>query len=310
MASYAIYSFEVKEGDKSLFYQDTETKALDMANTIIGNLLNDGLTIVGKKRKQDQPLKSMHITERNGVFTWELRNEKNVTRYEGHKKDSVESYPGSFIIFDNRPDVCQIAIEQNSAFSDTDKVVKYIRRSFNAKLSDYGLKMIIKQKYRAGKFYDLVMERIFKQHDFVKKIVWEFSSPQNTNGIDADGEMKSRMALMSRIRAAMCKIEWKASKGNPLCVDHAQVEDLAHIIALSAQNGYKLVYYFYHSSAISIKDSTSAIHDIDGNVIRDFENGQSCLNDNGEQTFELIEVLDNIRKEIADYNDKIIEDEE
>ncbi len=42
MAVYAIYSYEIQEGGKSLFYKDTGTKAIDMANEIIGNLHSDG----------------------------------------------------------------------------------------------------------------------------------------------------------------------------------------------------------------------------------------------------------------------------
>lgn len=37
MAVYAIYSYEIQEGGKSLFYKDTSTKAIDMANEIIDN---------------------------------------------------------------------------------------------------------------------------------------------------------------------------------------------------------------------------------------------------------------------------------
>ena len=51
MVVYAIYSYEVQEGNRSLFYKETGKKAIDMANEIIGNLLKDGLTIIGKKRK-------------------------------------------------------------------------------------------------------------------------------------------------------------------------------------------------------------------------------------------------------------------
>lgn len=40
MAQYAIYSYEIQEGDRSLFYEETGTKTIDMANEIVSNLLN------------------------------------------------------------------------------------------------------------------------------------------------------------------------------------------------------------------------------------------------------------------------------
>lgn len=315
MTTYAIYSFEVQEGNRSIFYKETGVKAIDMANTIIGNLLKDGLTIIGKKRKQDQPLKNLNVKERNEVFTWVLCNVKEVAQYEGHEKNTLESHPGSFIIFDNRPDVCQIAIEQNSAFySDTDKVVKYIRRAFNSKLSDYGLKIVIKRKYQAGKFKELVLERLVKHNDSVKRIVWEFPNPDKVKGIDADQKMKNRLEGMSLLtqatKALKGKIVLTGSKGNPLCVDDDKIEDLAQIIALSAQNGYKLAYHFYNSSVINFKDVAYAFHSIDGKFIRDFENGQLYVNERNETTYELIEVLDRIREEIADYHEHVFGDEE
>ena len=52
MAVYAIYSYELQEGSRSLFYRDTGIKAIDMANEIVGNLLHDGLTVVGKKTER------------------------------------------------------------------------------------------------------------------------------------------------------------------------------------------------------------------------------------------------------------------
>ncbi len=313
MTTYAIYSFEVQEGDKTLFYKNTGDKAIDMANNIIGNLLKDGLTIIGKKRKQDQPLKKLNIKGRDGVFTWVLCNVREVTQWEGHEKNSLESHPGSFIIFDNRPDVCQIAIEQNSAFySDTDKVVKYIRRAFNSKLSEYGLKIVIKRKYQAGKFKELVRKRLL--NDRVKRIVWEFPNPDKVKGIDADKIMKDHLEglslFMKAANALKGKLTFTGSKGEPLCVDDDKVEDWAQVIALSAQNGYKLAYHFYNSSAINFKDVAYAFHSIDGKVIRDFENGQLYANENNEKTFELIDVLDKIRKEIADYHDEVIDDDE
>ena len=38
MADYAIYSFEIQEGNRSLFYKETGKKAIDMANEIISNI--------------------------------------------------------------------------------------------------------------------------------------------------------------------------------------------------------------------------------------------------------------------------------
>ena len=313
MAVYAIYSYEVQEGNRSLFYKDTGTKAIDMANEIIGNLLRDGLTVVGKKRNQDQPLKSLRLKGRNEVFTWELCNVKDIAQYEGHERNPLESHPGSYVIIDNRPDVCQIAIEKNSAFdNNTDKVVKYLKRALKEHLFEYGLKIVIKRKSQAKKFKDLIRERIVQHNDSVKKVVWEFPNPNMVKGIDATQQMKNRLEglllFTQASNALKGKLTLTSSKKSPMDVDDDKVEDWAQIIALSAQNSYKLSYYFYNSPVIHFKDVAYAFASIDNRVIRDFEDGQ--LIDKGEgMTYELIEKLDEIRKQIADYDHEEIVDE-
>ena len=90
MAVYAIYSYELQEGSRSLFYRETGKKAIEMANEIVSNLLHDGLTVVGKKRKEDQPLKSLKLTERKNVFTWVLCNVKDI--YQGRRDQDAIIY--------------------------------------------------------------------------------------------------------------------------------------------------------------------------------------------------------------------------
>ena len=313
MAVYAIYSYEIQEGNRSLFYKDTDTKAIDMANKIISNLLNDGLTVVGKKRKRDHLLKNLHFKGRDGVFSWELCNVKDIAQYEGHERNSLESHPGSYVIVDNRPNVCQIAIEKNSAFdSDTDKVVKYLKRSFKEHLFEYGLKMVIKRKWQASNFKDIIRERVFKDNDSVKKVVWEFPNPDKVRGIDATQQMKDRLEglklFITTANILKGKLVLSGSKRSPMDVDDEKIEDWAQIIALSAQNNYKLSYYFYNSPVINFKDVAYAFASIDNKFIRDFEAGQQINKGEG-MTYELIEKLDEIRNQIADYDHEKIVDE-
>lgn len=315
MATYAIYSYEIQEGNKSLFYKDTGKKAIDMAYEIVCNVLKDDFIIVGKKKKQDQRLQIRHFIGRDKIFTWELCNIKDITHIEGHEKTPYETHPGCYVIIDNRPDVCQIAIETNGAFGpDTDKVVKYINRTFKVHLLEYGLKMVIKRKYQAKIFKELIRERIVKNDDSVKKVVWEFPNPDKVKGIDATQQMKGRLEglrlFLQASNALKGKLTLTGSKGSPMDVDDDTIEDWAQIIALSAQNNYKLSYYFFNSPMVSFKDVAYALATIDNKHIRDFEEGHTAFHDE-DTTFELIESLNTIRNEIADYDhEKIVDDGE
>ena len=293
MAIYAIYSYEIQEGNRSLFYKETGKKAIDMANQIISNLLKDGLTVIGKKRNEDQLLTNHHFIGREGVFAWELCNVKDKNLLEGHEKIPYEEHPGSYVIVDNRPDVCQIA---------------------KAHWVEYGLKMVIKRKWQASNFKDVIRERIIKQKDSVKRVVWEFPNPDRVKGIDATQQMKEHlkglMLFTQASNALKGKLTLIGSKKRSIDVDDDKIEDWAMIMALSAQNNYKLSYYFYNSPVVNFKDVADAFATIDNKVIRDFESGQ--LIDKGEgTTFELIDRLDEIRKQIADYDrEKIVDDGE
>lgn len=311
MCTFSVYSYEIQEGNRSLLYKETGKKAIEMANEIIGDLLRSGITIIGKKNRQDQPLRSIKSVDHEGVFTWILCNVKDIAKYEGHEKIMLESHPGGYVIMDNRPDVCQIAIERNSAFDSTDKVVTYLRRAFNSYLADYGLKIIIKQKCHARKFKEIVRERIAKG-DFVKKIVWDFPNPDKIKGLDATQQMKNRLeglkVLIQATNALNGRLTLSGSKGNPLGVDDEKTEELAQIIALCAQNGYNLSYYFYNSPIVCFKSSVGASCEISYHILFDFEHGQLSMYED-KQCFELIAKLDEVRIKIADYeHEKVFDD--
>ena len=322
MATFAFYKFELHDGGRSLFYKDTNIKAIEKANDIVRDELTDGMIIIGKKKNQDQSLNSSKRIERNNVIIWELCDNKELSQYEGHKSSTIESHPGCYIIFDNRPDVCQIAIEKNSnAFEgDTDKVARFLSNSFNNKLTDYGLCMTIKQKHSAKNFKERVQERLLKDHDSVKKIVWEFPNPKKVQGIDASQSLKNRLEYLSLFaqatNALKGKLELSGSKGNPMVVDDEEVEDLAGMIALCAQNHYNLSYYFHNSPVVSFKKASIACFSIEDYVIRDFrETGGQFVTNTDEEggseqepKYELFDKLDEIRVHIADYNEKDIND--
>lgn len=308
---YAVYSYEIQEGERSLFYKDTKTKTIEKAHEIIGNLLHEGLPIIGKKNTQDIPLKSLERHEDEDIYTFVLCNQKKINQFEGHDKTPLESFPGSYVIFDNRKDVCQILVEKNGAFySKNDQVIRFLKRTLDELLSEYGLSIIIKHKYQAGKFKELVERRIIN-NDNVKKIVWEYPNPDKIKGIDATYQTKKKLQYLSSLtqatKALKGKITLYGSKKEPMFIDEEKVDELAQMIALSAQNNYKLCYYFYNSPMINFKDVAYAVCSINSNTIHDFECKQLCNRGNGE-TYELIERLDEIRKEIADYDyEKIVD---
>lgn len=315
MATYAIYSYEVLENGSPLIDPKTKKYSLENANQIVGDILKDGLSVSMKKKKEEIVLLNKTLHEHDGVFAWVLCNIKQMAQYDGHDVTFIKSLPGSFVIIDNREEVCQIAIEKNSAFNnDTDKVAKCLCRAFNSKLNNYHLKMIVKKKWQAAQFKEIVKKRILRG-DSVKKIIWEFPNPDKVKGIDTNESktLSSKLEYMCLITQATNALKGKltltGSKNNPLMVDDDKVDDIAQMIALCAQNNYNLTYHFHNSPVVNIKDVSYALVTIENGIINDFMNGITKEGSNF-QKFELIERLDKIRNEIAGYeNEETIEED-
>ena len=309
MDIYSIYTYEIHEGDKSLLYKDTGQKAIDRAHDIVENIIKDQLVFIIKKRNDEITLKYTRHRSHQGVTCMVLCNTKEITQYMGHEKKKLDSYPGSYILIDNRPDVCQIAVEKNSAFNTkTDKVVECIASTFNEKLSDYGLRMVVKIKLHAGKFKDIIRDRIVNHQDCVKKVVWEFPNIDRVKGIDAQSAMFKRLNYLHNFAVATNALKGQlvlfGQKGNDMKVYDDSIDDLAAIIALSAQNNYDLTYHFYNSPAVHIKKSSRAVFTIENRIIEDFNDGDMRFDDYGNETFDLICRLDQIRELINDYHNE------
>ena len=57
-----------------------------------------------------------------------------------------------------------------------------------------------------------------------------------------------------------------------------------------------------------MKNVANACFTIDEKIIDDFSRGQSFVDKNGQTTYQLISVLDDIRNKISDYDNKIIDE--
>ena len=311
MATYAIYSYEVQEGDRSLLYQDTKEKAIAHANEIVAGILKSGFKVLGKKNKKDQVLKCPLEGTHNNVFVLTLCNDVEVIKYDGHKQLPPEySHPGSYIIIDNREGVCQIAIEKNFAFdSDTDKIAKFLKPSLNECLKYYGLKVELKQKYRAETFEKRVMERVAKG-DCVNKVVWEFHNLDKVSGVDAPEDVLEQLSALKFLMEGMKAVKGKLTlQGGNMNIDTDTVKQLGMILGLCAQNGYNISYHFNKSSTITYKEAVHATCFIENVIIDEFKGNSKVIGNGKEPTYNLILQLDNIRKEIANYkNEKIVEE--
>ena len=216
--------------------------------------------------------------------------------------DALTDYLDSLLLSDKR-----LVVLPEDVYK-TDKVVECIASTFNEKLSDYGLRMVVKIKLHAGKFKDIIRDRIVNHQDCVKKVVWEFPNIDRVKGIDAQSAMVKRLNYLHNFAVATNALKGQlvlfGQKGNDMKVYDDSIDDMAAIIALSAQNNYDLTYHFYNSPAVHIKKSSRAVFTIENRIIEDFNDGDMRFDDDGNETLDLICRLDQIRELINDYHNE------
>lgn len=308
---FYIYSFEISKGSKALFNKTTGNKNIDDANQIMKNILKSDLRILLKYKNENYIAQCLSKTNHENVFTWTLCSEKDLTAYNGHEKRFVKSYPGCYIIFDNREDVCQFCIEKSSTCTaKPDDIVKGLNSTFKDKLGEYGLDIIIKKKTLAKTFKEIILDRIYIKKDPVKRVVFEFPNMDNVKGVDTPSkEFREKLKGLSSIvgvkKSLKGKLDIIGDEGNPVVLDDEQVKDFDQLIYLCYNNSYKLTYYFVKSRRICTKDTkVYAIYEIDEAELMDFENNQTAICDG--ENFRLIAHLNQIRRDIGDYTDESI----
>ena len=319
--TYAIYTYEViPRGDKKIKFTadnglviDDDLSTEDKVHLIINRVMSHKLTVIGKKHKKDLPLIVQNLHGHDDVYAFVLCNERDITYYEGKKLENIVTHPGCYVVVDNRKGVCQIAIEDNDVFDmERNQAVKYLSRSFNSLLHDYGLEIVIKHKFSAQSFVTSVKERLYTQKDSVVRIVWEFPNAAKVACLDATEEQKAwiqqNMNMVAESEALKGIYTLVGSKKHPLQADTELNKHIALMIELSAQNGYNLKYHFANSGVMNFKMASHAFMNIKESFIEDFMQGVTVHGDGvvGEEglhpTYDLILRLDQIRCAIVSYD--------
>jgi hypothetical protein len=123
---------------------------------------------------------------------------KDVTIWKDYKELKESSYPFCHVVIDNREGVCQMAIEQASAFDgNPDKVRDILQESIQRELTEMGIKFEIRPKMKVKNFWEMVEEQRSVKKDVIKKVVFEFPNPDKVKGVDATPNMSERLRIRS-----------------------------------------------------------------------------------------------------------------
>lgn len=314
MATFAIYKFNLSTGDGHLFNNEVNARdTIQHAQTYFNKLFqNINHFFIYKNKNNDQKIEYTCniLSHHHDITILKLFDEKSVQYWE--KLDSTKhrrpSNPYCHIIIDNRPNTGQILIERCEAFNyKTDDIRDLLQDHFRNMLVDFKLTIDIIAKMKTGDFWDIIEEQKRKFNDRITKITFSFPNPNTTTPIDAPIDLTTKLKALTSItklfQASKGSISLDAAGENALRFEQTK-KDMAQMVTLCAQNGYDLQVKFQQSGLYRINHDIKVYHTIVPSVTNDFINQQEILDYTKKGQFALINVLDEIRQLINDYNDE------
>ena len=315
MSVFAIYKYDfVQTREGNLFVEGTTEKLIDKAQEIFDAMIKGDRPFPVNLQKRDKtltPLDNEVLVKYERVSLLLVCNEKH-QKYQDKKDDKdLEYHPGCYVIIDNREGVANIAIERTSAFDGKpDKVAQLLQQAINDKLFAEGvlLKIEIRSKVKEATLWEVVGHQVNNYNDRITKVVFNFPVPGKVAGIDASSEMKDKLAVMSSIASAMNAAKGsyhvEAEKGKTLHLEQTQ-EDLAQMVHLCSRNVYDIHVYFKYYGVYRFGNEERALSTLNDEFIENFKNGELVMLPNGENGFEIVEWLNNVRQITEGFKDAI-----
>lgn len=309
MATYAIYKilFEV-DPQKSLISLEDGNTAFDKAQDILEGMLEGSLPVY-KKVKNGESIMLQYTVEKkmNGVTLMQLCDEKEMKYKEGHEDVEITAHPGCYVIVDNRPGVLQMVVEHVAASfeGETDKVRDLIEETLNSLFEEYGLTVIINQKWHPGDFWEAIEEQSVRHNDTIRKVVFDFPNPERVGPIDPPNDLAhQKLILLNTLtqatNAAKGSLSLVSDKEKALRLERTQ-EDIAGMVALCSNNGYDITVMFENYGKYRNESYINAFEVLDDAVIEEFRNGQRSI-EGVDGNFLLIQWLDDVLELTKDYN--------
>lgn len=257
----------------------------------------------------DDPLLNRILANHDGVTLLRVNNPKDVTIWKPSGNDfdkrKEDSYPYSYIIIDNRPGICQLAIQRKSdAWSDPERLKSILEANFTRMLRDMGSGFVVefRHKWLPSDFFEYIKQRKKEDNVIVSHLSFEFTNPRFETpietAVETSGHLRQLMNMLTELGGAKAKLAIEAPKNDSLI--KRKLKDIKQMVSLVSSNGYTLKVRFSDTSEYLCNDYLVADIDLRQNIIRDFEHGvKHSLFD-----FEIFHWLDEVRNKTKNYIDE------
>lgn len=319
---YAIYKTKFIKGDElTLQNQGVDAdKSLEEAREIFSRLFKDhDLKIFRTKNDGTANVYPNYVWHWDeDVFLIRLSNRQLMKLVQlqddpagGAPKcveSKIESNPYCYVIIDNRPGRCQVAIEQSSAWkNDPDVVRDVLQETFNFRMIDDKLKVCFHAKMQTTKIWEFCRHRVYDLKDPITKLALEIDNPDRIKQYNAPETMgDSVQAMMNMVRnskAIRALFTLYADQNSPMAMDE-KIEDMAQIVSVCSSNAYHLTIYFKKLRAYRCDEKVKALFPIHKGDIESFQQAVRVLSENNEiGEYALIQWLDYVFEETKNFED-------
>lgn len=258
-----------------------------------------------KKKGESTRLLNTVLKKDNDILLWQVNNSimKKIWMEDGKdgegknkfaEKD-LESVPPCYVMIDNRPDSCLIAIEKNGAWSKTDKLRDVILETFNNILrASYGLEMRIPALISPTEFWDFVHQKI-REGDYLKKLTLNFNDPEDKSLYTSESEIiRMWFNFQQRLNADKSRLELTYGKNSISDIDMIS-RDLNEFVNVCLKQRYDLIATFKKFGDYNPKKAAKAKFPLNDKDILSFLAGPNRLSGKTVLEYWFDDVKDNIK---------------
>ncbi len=273
---YAIYKFDLCSSPDS----PSGEQHLKVANNCLASLFDektiDNLTKTSG-RGDTTRLANDVMKEKDGVYVWRVNNSqmkavwlcsgKDDGGRDAYDKQKVESTPYGYVLIDNRPEHCLMAIEKSTAWnSDPDRLCDVVRDNLNQLLnSRYGLNIVIEPRWNPLDVWDYVHERI-RCGDYVRQVAFELRNPERYSSMPRmamrNDLLKSMLNVVqsSKAESGTCQLDYNEKSGKEITNASVCYRDISEMVELCGKEGYDLTIKFNKAGVYRTKEKLKVFY--------------------------------------------------
>ena len=310
---YAIYKYDFHKAIERTIPAEAGgidgNKYVKMAQTCFASLFDqnsiDNLSKMNKKGEATR-LPNDVMARIGDIFIWRVNNSqmkewwrrsgKDNRGIDKYEREEIESNPYCYVLVDNRPGICLMAIEKSSAWAGKPDLVRdMLLENLNPALADrFDLEMRIEARMNPKDIWEFVHERLFEHEDYIRKVQFVFQNPKKINKSNAMEVKSARLKAMLRtveISDALkgfFTMEFDKTTNSKIS---QQNKDMAEMVRLCGENGYDIVITFKEFKTYRINDYVRAYYPMTLDVLQRFGIGSRTINDKTEleEWFDLVD---------------------